>query len=88
MFTVIVSPVTDAIGKAVPAAGSVALGYVLVTLLPSVSQVNDNETKMKNLQTRSNITTSYMKFEGHTKNTEIKTKHKRNILAELKRRKL
>ena len=43
MFTVIVSPVTDAIGKAVPAAGSVALGYVLVTLLPSVSQVNDNE---------------------------------------------
>ena len=26
------------------------------------SQVNDNETKMKNLQTRSNITTSYMKF--------------------------
>ena len=52
------------------------------------SQVNDNETKMKNLQTRSNITTSYMKFEDHNKNTEIKTKHKRNILAELKRRKL
>ena len=52
------------------------------------SQVSDNETKMKNLQTRSNITTSYMKFEGHTKNTEFKTKQKRNILAELKRRKL
>jgi hypothetical protein len=63
MFTVIVSPVTDAIGKAVPAAGSVALGYVLVTLLPSVSQVNDNEfvDKIDNLLDMDNIRNEWSK---------------------------
>ena len=52
------------------------------------SGVNGGQTKMKNLQARSISNTSYVKSETLTRNTEIKTKPKRNILAELKRRKL
>jgi Holliday junction resolvase len=52
------------------------------------SEVNGGQTKMKNLQARSISNTSYVKSETLPRNTEIKTKPKRNILAELKRRKL
>ena len=52
------------------------------------SQVNENETKMKNLQARSKTTTSNIKCETHNIHSEVLPKPKRNILAELQRRKL
>lgn len=52
------------------------------------SQVNDSETKMKNLQTRSKTIEGYIKYETLNRNPEIRTKPNRNILAELKKRRL
>lgn len=52
------------------------------------SQVNDIETKMKNLQTRSKTIEGYIKYETLNRNPEIRTKSNRNILAELKKRRL
>ena len=52
------------------------------------SQVNDSETKMKNLQTRSKTIERYIKYETLNRNPEIRTKPNRNILAELKKRRL
>lgn len=52
------------------------------------SQVNDSETKMKNLQTRTKTIEGYIKYETLNRNPEIRTKPNRNILAELKKRRL
>ena len=52
------------------------------------SQVNSNDENMKNLQVRSNTITGYIKHEALSRKPEITNKPKRNILAELKRRKL
>ena len=52
------------------------------------SQVNLNDDKLKNLQVRSNTITGYIKHEASSRKPEITKKPKRNILAELKRRKL
>lgn len=52
------------------------------------SQVNSNDQNMKNLQVRSNTITGYIKHEALSRKPEITNKPKRNILAELKRRKL
>ena len=52
------------------------------------SQVNSNDENMKNLQVRSNTITGYIKHEALSRKPEITKSSKRNILAELKRRKL
>jgi len=52
------------------------------------SKVNENETKMKNLQARSRTTTSDIKCETLNMDGEVLPKPKRNILAELQKRKL
>ena len=52
------------------------------------SQVNSNDENMKNLQVRSNTITGYIKHEALSRKPEITKNSKRNILAELKRRKL
>lgn len=52
------------------------------------SQVNSNDQNMKNLQVRSNTITGYIKHEALSRKPEITKSSKRNILAELKRRKL
>lgn len=52
------------------------------------SQVNSNDENMKNLQVRSNNITGYIKHEALSRKPEITKNSKRNILAELKRRKL
>ena len=52
------------------------------------SQVNASETKMKKLQTRSKTIEGYIKYETLNRNPEIRTKPNRNILAELKKRRL
>mgnify|MGYP001189563060 FL=1 len=52
------------------------------------SQVNSNDENMKNLQVRSNTITGYIKHEALSRKPKITKKPKRNILAELKRRKL
>ena len=52
------------------------------------SQVNSNDQNMKNLQVRSNTITGYIKHEALSRKPEITKNSKRNILAELKRRKL
>ena len=52
------------------------------------SQVNSNGDNLKNLQIRSNSIDRYVKNEAASKNRKITNKPKRNILAELKKRKL
>ena len=52
------------------------------------SQVNSNDENMKNLQVRSNTITGYIKHEALSRKPDITKSSKRNILAELKRRKL
>ncbi len=52
------------------------------------SQVNSNGDNLKNLQIRSNSIDSYVKNEAASRNRKITNKPKRNILAELKKRKL
>ena len=52
------------------------------------SQVNSNGDNLKNLQIRSNSTDGYVKHEAVSRNRKITNKPKRNILAELKKRKL
>jgi len=52
------------------------------------SQVNSNDDNLKNLQVRSNTISDYINHEVLTKPHERTKKPKRNILAELKKRKL
>jgi len=52
------------------------------------SQVNSNDGNLNNLQVRSNTITDYINNEVSNKKPAITKKPKRNILAELKRRKL
>ena len=52
------------------------------------SQAGQSDTGMRNIQVRSNTLSGYIVSETVDRNLEIMPKPKRNILAELKRRKL